>query len=301
MGLIEWSHDMFDPRDPYERCYWHYDSMRPLSIVQLIARKSVDVETAALVWLILEHGASFTIAGPTDPKPGVGKTTVLNALFQFLPEGTSLVYTSGMYEDFAFTRLPNIDPATTYVLCNEVSDHQPFYMWGRVARQFLMLPTQGYRIATSVHADTIDDTIYMFHHELRLSSDSVRRLGLVVHTGIVDHDSALQRRWFSSPRRRWLSTYFIRPTADPQRPDAITPIPISLWNELDDTFEHTDQSGLDEIAEWAGFTSRDFATSLKERANCLRELALRNDISMDQMYEAIIGLRERQKEVNIHK
>ena len=84
MGLIEWSHDMFDPRDPYERCYWHYDSMRPLSIVQLIARKSVDVETAALVWLILEHGASFTIAGPTAPKPGVGKTTVLNELFQFL-------------------------------------------------------------------------------------------------------------------------------------------------------------------------------------------------------------------------
>jgi len=301
MGLIEWSHDMFDPRDPYERCYWHYDSRRPLSIAQLIALKSIDVETAALVWLILEHGASFTIAGPTDPKPGVGKTTVLNALFQFLPEGTSLVYTSGMYEDFAFTRLPNIDPATTCVLCNEVSDHQPFYMWGRVARQFLMLPTQGYRIATSVHADTIDDTIYMFHHELRLSSDSVRRLGLVVHTGIVDHDSALQRRWFSSPRRRWLSTYFIRPTADPQRPDAITPIPISLWNELDDTFEHTDKSGLDEIAEWAGFTSQDFATYLKECANCLRELALRNDISMDQMYEAIIGLRELQKEVNIHK
>jgi len=182
-----------------------------------------------------------------------------------------------------------------------VSDHQPFYMWGRVARQFLMLPTQGYRIATSIHADTIDDTIYIFHHELRLSSDSVRRLGLVVHTGIVDHDSALQRRWFSSPRRRWLSTYFIRPTADPQRPDAITPIPISLWNELDDTFEHTDQSSLDEIAEWAGFTSRDFATSLKERVNCLRELALRNDVSMDQMYEAIIELRERQKEVNVHK
>ena len=301
MGLIEWSFDMFDPRDPYERCYWHYDSRRPLSIAQLIALKSVDVETAALVWLILEHGASFTIAGPTDPKPGVGKTTVLNALFQFLPEGTALVYTSGMYEDFAFTHLSDIDPATTYVLCNEVSDHQPFYMWGRVARQFLMLPTQGYHIATSVHADTIDDTIYMFHHELRLSSEAVRRLGLVVHTGIVDQDSALQRRWQSSPRRRWLSTYFIRPTADPQRPDAIIPIPISLWNEHDDTFEHTDQSSLDEIAEWAGFTSLDFATSLKERANCLRELALRNNVSMDQMYDAIIELRERQEKVNVHK
>ena len=300
MGLIEWSHDMFDPRDPYERCYWHYDSRRPLSIAQLIALKSIDVETAALVWLMLEHGASFTIAGPTDPKPGVGKTTVLNALFQFLPEGTSLVYTSGMYEDFAFRRLPNIDPTTTYVLCNEVSDHQPFYMWGRVARQFLMLPTQGYRIATSVHADTIDDTIYMFHHELRLSSDSVRRLGLVVHTGIVDHDSALQRRWFSSPRRRWLSTYFIRPTSNPERPDAIIPLPISLWNEHDDSFEHSDQSTLDEIAEWTGLSSQGFATSLKGRTTCLRELALRKDVGMDQMYAAIKDLREQQNNASVH-
>lgn len=300
MGMIEWSHDMFDPRDPYERCYWHYDSRRPLSIAQLIALKSIDVETAALVWLIIEYGASFTIAGPTDPKPGVGKTTVLNALFQFLPEGTSLVYTSGMYEDFAFTRQPDIDPTTTYVLCNEVSDHQPFYMWGRVARQFLMLPTQGYHIATSIHADTIDDAIYIFHHELRLSSDSVRRLGLVVHTGIVDQENALQSRWSASPRRRWLSTYFIRPTSNQEHPDAIIPLPISLWNEHDDTFEHADQSILNEIAEWTGLTSRDFAISLKERTTCLSKLALRNDVGMDQMYDAIKDLREQQNKASVY-
>jgi hypothetical protein len=291
---------MFDPRDPYERCYWHYDSRSPLSIAQLIALKSVDAETAALVWLILEHGASFIIAGPTDPKPGVGKTTVLNALFQFLPKQTTLVYTSGMYEDFAFTNLPDIDPATTYVLCNEVSDHQPFYMWGRVARQFLMLPTQGYHIATSVHADTIDDTIYMFHHELRLSSEAVRHLGLVVHTGIVDQESALQRRWHSSPRRRWLSTHFLRSTADPDYPDAIIPFPISLWNEHVDSFEHADQRVLDEIAEWAGLTPRDFAVSLKERTKCLGELALSNDASMDQTYDAISQWREQQKQVSFY-
>ncbi len=40
---------MFDPRDPYERYYWHYESRRPLSIAQIIALGSVDAETAALV------------------------------------------------------------------------------------------------------------------------------------------------------------------------------------------------------------------------------------------------------------
>nr|MDQ2907544.1 hypothetical protein [Chloroflexota bacterium] len=164
---------MFDPRDPYERHWWHYESRRPLSMAQIIALGSVDVETAALIWVMLEHGASLTVAGPTDPQPGVGKTTTLNALLQFLPEGTALAYMSGMYENFAFTRVPDLDSTTTYALCNEVSDHLPIYMWGRVARRYLKLPAQGFHIATSVHADTLDDVITMYRDDLRLDPQDV--------------------------------------------------------------------------------------------------------------------------------
>src|SRR5205823_4327748 len=115
---------MFDPRDPYERYWWHYDSRRQLSTAQIIALDSVDAKTAAMVWLLLEYGASLTVAGPTDPQPGIGKTTTLNALLQFLPEGTALAYMSGMYEDFAFTQLPDIDPARTYSLSTTSSRSQ---------------------------------------------------------------------------------------------------------------------------------------------------------------------------------
>src|SRR6266705_972382 len=204
---------MFDPRDPYERFYWHYDSRRPLSMAQIIAQGSVDVETVALMWLLLEHGASLTVAGPTDPQPGVGKTTTLNALLQFLPEGTALAYMSGMYENFAFTRIPDINPATTYALCNEVSDHLPIYMWGRVARRYLTLPAQGYHIATSVHADTVQDVISLYHHDLHLRAEDVRRLGLVVNIGLVGHAYPLRRRWFT--------TYVLQPDADPKHHDQI--------------------------------------------------------------------------------
>jgi hypothetical protein len=251
---------------------------------QLISLGSVAVETAALIWLLLERGASLTVAGPTDPRPGVGKTTVLNALLQLLPQEVTLVYTSGIYEDFAFTCLPGIDPATTYVLCNEISDHQPFYMWGRVARHYLMLPSQGYRIATCVHADTIDDVLYMYHHELRLSSEAVRRLGLVVNIGLVGQEPAL--------RRRWLSTHFLQPKADAKHPNAIIAIPLSLWNERDDTFVHAEQSGLDELAAWAEISSEDFVAVLKKRIDCLQDLALKPFVGMDQIYEAITSLRE---------
>jgi hypothetical protein len=281
---------MFDPRDPYERCYWHYDSRRPLSLAHLIALGSVDVWTAALVWLLLERKVSLTVAGPADPKPGVGKTTVLNALFQLLPEQATLVYTSGMYENFAFTRAPELDPTNTYVLCNEISDHQPFYMWGRTARRYLQLTEEGYHIATSVHADTIQDVIHMYHHELRLSSKTVRRLGLVVHVGVVGPETA--------PRRRWLTTHLLRPTVEPGHPDAIFPVPLSTWNIHTDAFEHADQSTLDEVAGWVQLTPQAFTLAFEQYADYLQAVAQRPEVSMDQMYDAVQELR-RQRSLHV--
>ncbi len=274
---------MFDPRDPYERYYWHYESRRPLSLAQIIALESVDAETVALVWLLLEHGASLTVAGPTDPQPGVGKTTTLNALLQFLPEGTALAYMSGMYENFAFTRLADIDPSTTYALCNEVSDHLPIYMWGRIARRYLQLPGQGFHVATSVHADTIDDVLSMYQHDLRLSPDDIRRLGVIVNIGLVSSSYPARRRWFS--------THFMPPNADPARPSAVTPVPLSLWNSFDDSFEHADQPILDDLAHWLGLSSEDFMVAFTRRVNCLREISQDSGIDTRDMFEAVNDLR----------
>lgn len=279
---------MFDPRDPYERYYWHYESRRQLSMAQIIALNSVDVETAALVWLLLEQGASLTVAGPTDPQPGVGKTTTLNALLQFLPEGTALAYMSGMYENFAFTRSPDINPATTYALCNEVSDHLPIYMWGRIARRYLTLPAQGYHVATSVHADTIDDVIRMYRHDLRLMPVDIQRLGLIVNIGLVGRTYPARRRWFT--------THFIKPQTDPRHPDEIVPVPLSLWNDFDDTFEHADQAALDELATWVGMGCQEFDLALKRRIDCLQDLAQGSGATTREMYDAIDDFRQRKQQ-----
>ncbi len=276
---------MFDPRDPYERYWWHYDSRRPLSTAQIIALDSVDVKTVAMIWLLLEHGASLTVAGPTDPQPGIGKTTTLNALLQFLPEGTALAYMSGMYEDFAFTQLADIDPASTYALCNEVSDHLPIYMWGRVARRYLALPTKGYHIATSVHADTIDDVIQMYQHDLRVNVEDIRRLGIVVNIGLVGRVYPL--------RRRWLTTHFLQPGADPNCPDIVVPLPLSQWNEFDDTFDHAKQPVLNELAKWAGISPTEFALALQQRIDCLKKLSQGQGADLREMYNAIDKLRKR--------
>ena len=277
---------MFDPRDPYERYYWHYESRRQLSMAQIIALESVDAKTVGLIWLLLERGASITVAGPTDPQPGVGKTTTLNALLQFLPEGTAIAYMSGMYENFSFTRIPDIDAATTYALCNEVSDHLPIYMWGRVARRYLMLPNQGFHIATSVHADTMNDVVNMYQHDLRLKPEDIRRLGLVVNIGLVGR--------IYPARRRWFSTHFFQPQPDPARPDAVVPIPLSLWNEFDDTFEHADASILKDLAAWVGMNYQEFLDAYDKRVACLQTLA-QNGADTSEMFDAISEFRTRNK------
>jgi flagellar protein FlaI len=59
--------------------------MNPLSVLDLIKRGSLTYEVAGQLWLYLEgmsiRPANIIIAGG----PGVGKTTLLNALFSFLP------------------------------------------------------------------------------------------------------------------------------------------------------------------------------------------------------------------------
>lgn len=254
-----------------------------LSIAQLIAQQCVDVETVALIWLMLEHGASLTVAGPTEPKSGAGKSTTIHALLPLLPEGTAIAYMSGMYETFAFTRLPDINPVTTYALCSEISDHQPTYMWGRIARRFLTLPAQGYHIVTSVHADTIDDVLHLYRHDLCLRTEDVCRLGLVVNIGLVGQTHPL--------RRRWLTTSFLQPQTDPQ--EVILPLLLSRWNESNATFEPADHSVLHQLADYAKLTPLDFTLALKQRVACLRELSLGQGADMVQVSEAISTFRKR--------
>lgn len=271
---------MFDPRSPYHRRRWHYDSDQPLSVAQLIAAGSLDAPTAALLWVCVERHRSLIVSGPTDPTPGVGKTTTLNALLEFLPAGTTLVYTMGMYEDFDF--LTQTEPASTCVLSNEVSDHLPIYMWGRVARQLLRLPEDGYAVATSCHADTIHDVLGMLHDDLRLDQAEVGKLGIVVNIGLVG------RLW--PPRRRFLSVHYLRQDA-PEMLDQsgaaggnghasggrhgqrAAIVPLVTWDDANDQFTPPGTEALRILAEELGMTETALGEAIQRRSEVLQALA----------------------------
>jgi hypothetical protein len=278
---------MLHAQEPHERRHRDFKPGQPLSIAQIIARGSVDLETAALVWTLLERGASLTVAGATEPRPGAGKSTTVQALLPFLPEGSALAFMSGRYETFAFTRLPDVDPTTTYAVCNEISDHQSTYMWGATARRYLLLPAQGYRIVTTVHADTLDDVLHLYRHDLLLRVEDLRRLGLVVNLGLSGSGRG------EAQQRRWLSTAFLPPRPDPGRPGTLAPLLLSCWHESDGVFRHADQSVLDDLAEWTGLGRQDFTAAIGLRVDCLRELVAAGGASQSQVQAAIGELRGR--------
>ena len=268
---------MFDPRIPYHRRMWHYDSDRPLSVAQLIALGSLDAPTAALLWLLIERHQSLIVSGPTDPTPGIGKTTTLNALLGFLSPGTTLVYTTGMYEDFAFR--DEVTPATTCVLANEVSDHLHIYMWGGVARELLRLPGEGFAIATSCHADTIRDVLSMLRRDLRVPAETVRTLGLVVNIGVVG------RVW--PPRRRFLTVNFLAPQAPDGAPNDIRLIPLTEWQATGDTFAPTSPEALAELAAITAMSLADFIAAIARRQQILEELSEGRGVGPSRMREAV--------------
>lgn len=289
---------MLDPRSPYSRRMWHYESDRPLSVAQLIALGSLDAPTAALLWLLIERHQSLIVSGPTDPTPGIGKTTTLNALLDFLPGGSTLVYTTGMYEDFSFKDA--VQPAQTTVLANEVSNHLRIYMWGRVARELLELPKQGYAIATSCHADTIDDVLDMLLGDLRLTPETVAKLGVVVNIGIVG------RVW--PPRRRFLTVNLLRPMSAPVQSHLSSPshsraagrsavalVPLATWEAKTDAQRTAAPEALVEVAALLGMPDAEFRAAYDRRRICLEQLASGTGVSRRAFREAVEALQETEK------
>ena len=76
-------------------------------MAQIAAMDCVDAQTAALIWLLMEHGASLTVAGPTAPVPGAGKSTTVKMLTGIIEPSEGQIFYNGrsVYDDFtAFQR-----------------------------------------------------------------------------------------------------------------------------------------------------------------------------------------------------
>jgi hypothetical protein len=133
---------------------YHWEPPTPMSAVELIGTPTIDSRLMATLWAVVARRRGVMLSSEA---PQAGKTTLLSALVDFLPDDTTGIFVRGWWEDYDW--LDEIPAGTGYLLINEMSDHLPIYVWGRAARGALMLAGKGWGIGATMHADSLVEAI----------------------------------------------------------------------------------------------------------------------------------------------
>ena len=132
--------------DELDRC--NQRGGRMLSVFDLLAAKTLDLDLAAYLMARISRGSSF-MAGSVPG--GAGKTTVMCALLNFLPIDLPIVAATpeAVYE--AANEKP---PRCSCYVCHEIgSGHYFAYLWADALRTYCGLFEHGHMLATNLHAD----------------------------------------------------------------------------------------------------------------------------------------------------
>jgi hypothetical protein len=154
---------------------------RTLSIVDLIGAGTLSVEMAAVAMRAMHQGASIL----TGAVPGgAGKTTLMAAILGFLPHEVPIVTVghSGVIAD----GLARSAAEPSCYLAHEIgSGHWYGYIWGRDVADFLALIAGPRRIASCLHADTLEQlTGILTSPPLGVSREALGRVGLVLFMSV---------------------------------------------------------------------------------------------------------------------
>jgi hypothetical protein len=161
-----------------------------LNLLDLISNGTLDIRTAAVLWMLVERKSSMIVAAAPQL---AGKTTVITALLDLQPPTYTSVMTRGREEDFSF--LADTDPDKTYIMVPELSDHTPAYLWGdKVATLFGALE-RGYSVAATIHADSPTQIIAMLMADpVNIPAERVHHIGAVVNLWLGYGEQDMQRR-----------------------------------------------------------------------------------------------------------
>jgi len=268
------------------------------SIVELIADGVLDAELAALAWLLVEARVPIVVAALAR---GVGKSTVLEALLDFLPASVRRIDLEGVEEDFGWlpeaaalgwtsappaaseSTSPAVTPETTYLVAAELSEHLPIYTWGAAARILVRAASIGYGFGATIHADRLEEV----HDELRtapvgLTDDELSYLGLVL----------IVRAWRVADGtvvRRVVAAHYERPVGRDEHGHVqrLPPAVIAARDERTDRLEHFAWGVMPELAIRLERKAGDLETDQAERASLLDQLAASGTTDVEAVRAAI--------------
>jgi hypothetical protein len=285
-----------------ERMTWLRAAIAPprRSIVELIVGGVLDAELAGLAWLLIEARLPLVVAGLAQ---GAGKTTLFDALLDFLPPTTRRVDLAGVEE--AFVWLPEaaalgwrsggasaepaaalpVTPVSAYLVAAELSAHLPLYTWGAAARTLIRAASIGYGIGATIHADRLED----IHDDLMspavgLTDDELSYLGLIL---VVRPE----RRPDGHVRRRVVAAHYARPVGRDEHGHVqrLPPAVIAVRDDGTDVLEHFSWGVMPELAIRLGRRAGDLEQDQAERAGLLRRLAIEGVVDVESVQGAIAG------------
>ena len=146
------------PRYDEPFAWWgpSWQAPAPRGAAELLRDDTIDSWTAANLWAALARRRSLTVVAGAS---GVGKTTLLTALLDFLPPNTRRIYLRGCFETFGFITEPTVSPLETALLINEISPHLPVYLWGPAVSRVMEAAQRGFSLLATAHANSVHDFV----------------------------------------------------------------------------------------------------------------------------------------------
>lgn len=163
---------------------------RTPSIVDLIQAGTITVQMAAYAMREMAGGASLL----TGARPGgAGKSTLMGAILGLLPPRVPIV----TVDDSGVIREARARPASepACYLAHEIgSGHWYGYIWGRDVADYFSLIDGQRRIASCLHADTLEElTGLLGGPPPQVAQEALGRVGLILFIHVVSGPGARRR------------------------------------------------------------------------------------------------------------
>lgn len=273
---LEDTRDRSDTRynEPFGWWGYHWTPPEPRSLVWLMQAGALDARLAAFLSFAVELRRTIVVVA--EPQEA-GKTTLLTALLDFRQPETEPIYLRGWYERFSF--LDTVPPDRAYLLCNEISEHLPTYLWGQGVRRIFEAGMAGYAFVTTMHASSASDAIdLLLRYPLEVPAEHIPTIDLVItlNLGYVNNKMV----------RRVMRIEHITPADESFRIDS-----HSERSSLRASLEHRTGRMIACIADWSGRGDDEAGRMLSRREKLLQTLLYDGIIEMDAVRQAIDDTR----------
>jgi len=163
---------------------------RMLSLVDLLGDDSLSLPMAGYLAAAMRQGASLLVGANPG---GAGKTTVMAALLNFLPDDVAL---QAVDDRAVLSRANETPPGKVCYVAHEISPATYYYayIWGRDVRTFLRLAADGHLIAFNLHAGTLSETRAQLCSQNDADPTHLDTVRLKVYLGTAGHRFSM-RRW----------------------------------------------------------------------------------------------------------